>query len=142
MFSQTVLRRSKFSIEPPSSNTERTLMHLLLFIKSPKENWFQYVHKVYKTAIDFPCLTFIGSTYIFLTLIIYFKFKILQCSLNTYLISDEIILTFLYFLFLILLFFSYLLIKFWLILKKKMLDILVGRQSKRKNYFKRVFLFF
>ena len=85
---------------------------------------------------------YIAPPIYFLTLIIYFKFKILQCSLNTYLISDEIILTFLYFLFFIFLFFSYLLITFWLILKKKMLDILVGRHSKRKNYFKRVFLFF
>ena len=30
----TLLRRSKFSIVPPFSNTERTLMHLLLFTNS------------------------------------------------------------------------------------------------------------
>ena len=34
MFSQTVVRRSKFSIEPTSSNTERTLIYLLMFTNS------------------------------------------------------------------------------------------------------------
>ena len=28
---------------------------------SPKENWFQFVLRVYTTAINFPCLTFLGS---------------------------------------------------------------------------------
>ena len=25
----------------------------------PRENWFQYVHRVYTNANDFPCLTFL-----------------------------------------------------------------------------------
>ena len=83
MFSQTVLRRSKFSIEPPSSNTERTLMHLLLFIKSPKENWFQYVHKGYKTAIDFPSLTFIALMSLFCSqCTVFTEFKANSYDLN------------------------------------------------------------
>ena len=36
-----------------STNTKRTLMHLLLFQIPPKENWFQYVRRVYSTAITF-----------------------------------------------------------------------------------------
>ena len=42
-----------------STNTKRTLMHLLLFQIPPKENWFQYVRRVYSTVINFPCITFL-----------------------------------------------------------------------------------
>ncbi len=56
MFSQTVLRRSKFSIEPPSSNTERTLMHLLLFIKSPNRTGFNMYTKYTKQQLTFLAL--------------------------------------------------------------------------------------
>ena len=37
-----------------SSDTKRTLMHLFLFTNSPRKNWFQYVRRVYTTAIRFP----------------------------------------------------------------------------------------
>ena len=37
-----------------SSDTRQTLMHLSLF--PPKENWFQYVRRVYTTAINFSCI--------------------------------------------------------------------------------------
>ena len=37
-----------------SSDTKRTLMHLFLF--PPRENCFQYVRRVYSTAINFPCI--------------------------------------------------------------------------------------
>ena len=40
-----------------SSDTKRTLMHLFLFTNSAnRENWFQYVRRVYATAINFPCI--------------------------------------------------------------------------------------
>ena len=39
-----------------SSDTKRTLMHLFLFTILPRENWFQYVRRVYTTAINFPCI--------------------------------------------------------------------------------------
>ena len=40
------------------SDTKRTLMHLFLFTNSTQgENWFQYVRRVYATAINFPCIT-------------------------------------------------------------------------------------
>ena len=42
-----------------SSDTKRTLMHLFLFTIPPRENWFQYVRRVYATAINFPCITFL-----------------------------------------------------------------------------------
>ena len=48
-----------------SSDTKRTLMHLLLLEIPPRENWFQYVHRVYTTAIDFPCLTFLVTIRLF-----------------------------------------------------------------------------
>ena len=38
-----------------SSDTRQTLMHLSLF--PPKENWFQYVRRVYTTAINFPFIS-------------------------------------------------------------------------------------
>ena len=38
-----------------SSDTK--LMHLFLFTKSPRENWFQYVRRVYVTAINFPSIS-------------------------------------------------------------------------------------
>ena len=43
-----------------SSDTKRTLMHLFLFTNSAQENWFQYVRRVYTTAINFPCITPLG----------------------------------------------------------------------------------
>ena len=39
-----------------SWDTSRTLMHLFLFKYTPRENWFQYVHRKYATAINFSCL--------------------------------------------------------------------------------------
>jgi len=40
-----------------SSDTKRTLMHLFLFPNSTqRESWFQYVRRVYATAINFPCI--------------------------------------------------------------------------------------
>ena len=47
-----------------SSNTKRKLMHLFLFTTKqipPRENWFQYVRRVYATAINFPCITFLST---------------------------------------------------------------------------------
>ena len=38
------------------SDTKRILMHLFLFTNSARENWFQYVRRVYATAINFPCI--------------------------------------------------------------------------------------
>ena len=52
-----------------SSVTKRTLLHLFLFQIPPGENWFQYVHRAYATAINFPWI---------ITLIL---FKILELSL-------------------------------------------------------------
>ena len=43
-----------------SSDTKRTLMHLFLF--PPRENWFQYVRRVYAIAINFPRITTLIST--------------------------------------------------------------------------------
>jgi len=41
-----------------SSDTKRTLMHLLLFTNSAQlENWFQYERRVNATAINFPCIS-------------------------------------------------------------------------------------
>ena len=42
-----------------SSDTKWTLMHLLLFTNSAQRELVQYVHRVYTTAIEFPCLTFL-----------------------------------------------------------------------------------
>ena len=44
----------------PSSDTKRTLMHLFLLHIPPRENWFQYVRRVYATAINFPCIITLG----------------------------------------------------------------------------------
>ena len=41
-----------------SSDTRRTLICLQI---PPKENWFQYVRRVYATAINFPCITPLGK---------------------------------------------------------------------------------
>ena len=32
-------------------------MHIFLFTKPPRENWFQYVRRVYATTINFPCIS-------------------------------------------------------------------------------------
>ena len=46
-----------------SSDNKRTLMHLFLFTKSAqRDNWFRYVHKVYATAISFPCIITLNLT--------------------------------------------------------------------------------
>ena len=38
-----------------SSDTKRKLMHLFILVQiPPKENWFQYVRRVFTTAINFP----------------------------------------------------------------------------------------
>ena len=37
--------------------TKRTIMHLFLFTIPPRENWFQYVRRVYLTAINLPYIT-------------------------------------------------------------------------------------
>jgi len=40
-----------------SSDTKRTLMHLFFFTNSShRENWFQYVRRVYANALNFPCI--------------------------------------------------------------------------------------
>ena len=39
-----------------SLDTWRTLMHLFLFTNPHRENWFQYVSRVFATAIYFPCI--------------------------------------------------------------------------------------
>ena len=36
-----------------SSDTKRTLINLILFTNPPRENWFQYVRRVYATAINY-----------------------------------------------------------------------------------------
>ena len=46
-----------------SSDTRRTLMHSCLQLP-PRENWFQYVRRVYSTAINFPCIITLFETYI------------------------------------------------------------------------------
>jgi len=46
------------------SDTKGIVMHLFLFTISPRENWFQYVRRVYATAINFPCIiTLIETNY-------------------------------------------------------------------------------
>ena len=40
-----------------SSDNRRTLMHVFLLQSLPRENWFQYVRRVYPTPINFPCIT-------------------------------------------------------------------------------------
>ena len=44
-----------------SSDTKLTLMHLFYSCLQipPRENWFQYVLRVYAIAINFPCITFL-----------------------------------------------------------------------------------
>ena len=44
------------------SDTKRTLSHLFLFTNSAQENWFQYVHRVYTTANNFHCITFLAQS--------------------------------------------------------------------------------
>ena len=39
-----------------TSDANRTLQHLFLFTNSA-QHWFQYVRRVYATAINFPCIT-------------------------------------------------------------------------------------
>ena len=41
---------------PPRILNEHWCIYYCLQIP-PRENWFQYVHRVYTTAIDFPCIT-------------------------------------------------------------------------------------
>ena len=43
-----------------SSDAKRTLMHLFLFTNSARENWLQYVRRVYATAINFSCIVTLG----------------------------------------------------------------------------------
>ena len=45
-----------------STDTKRTLMHLFLLQIQPWENWFQYVRRVYATAINFPCILTLSHT--------------------------------------------------------------------------------
>ena len=41
-----------------SSDTRQTLMHIYSCLQiPPRENWFQYVRRVYATAIIFPCIS-------------------------------------------------------------------------------------
>ena len=44
-----------------SSDTRRTLRHLFLFTNSAQRE-LQYVRRVYASAINFPCITFLGTT--------------------------------------------------------------------------------
>ena len=39
-----------------SSDTKRSLMHYSCLQIEPRENWFQYVRRVFATAINFPCI--------------------------------------------------------------------------------------
>ena len=39
-----------------SSDTKQTRIHYSCLQISPRENWFQYVRRVYATAINFPCI--------------------------------------------------------------------------------------
>ena len=36
-------------------------MHLFCLQIPPRENWFQYVRRVYATAINFPCIIILAS---------------------------------------------------------------------------------
>ena len=42
-----------------SSDTKRTLIIYSCLQIPPRENWFQYVWRVYATAINYPCITFL-----------------------------------------------------------------------------------
>ena len=45
-----------------STDTKRTLRHLFIYSClqiPPRENWFQYVRRVYATVINFPSITFL-----------------------------------------------------------------------------------
>ena len=44
------------------SDAKRTLMHLFVFTILHRENWFQYVRRVYATAINFPCIITLRQT--------------------------------------------------------------------------------
>ena len=66
---------------------KRILMHQCLFKNSAQwEPWFQYVRKVYTTAINFPCLTFLVKLNYFM-IILHSKssdFKLLRIYLHLY----------------------------------------------------------
>ena len=57
-----------------SSDMKRTLMYLFLFTNSARENRFQYVRRVYATAINFPCIITLGVVYLWLLTTINFVF--------------------------------------------------------------------
>ena len=56
-----------------SSDTEQTSISCLQI--PPKENWFQYVRRVYATAINFPCITPLGWKMLTASLLLRFKVK-------------------------------------------------------------------
>ena len=72
-----------------SSDAKRTLMHLFLFTNSTRENWLQYVRRVYATAINFSCIVTLGRR---MSLTHYFQkqltfkppFRSLVCFQGTY----------------------------------------------------------
>ena len=44
-----------------STDTKRTLRHIFSCLQiPPRENWFQYVRRVYATANNFPCISTLG----------------------------------------------------------------------------------
>ena len=45
-----------------SLNTKRTIEHLFYLQILPRENWFQYVRRIYATAINFPCIITLEKT--------------------------------------------------------------------------------
>ena len=56
-----------------SSHTIRTLMNLFLFTNSAnREDWFQFVRRVYATAINFLCIITMVETTLRITLMFFF----------------------------------------------------------------------
>ena len=62
-----------------SSDTKRTLMHSCLKIP-PRENWFQYVRRVYATAINFPCITTSYTS----------KYSLYHCKPHSYIFNHKV----------------------------------------------------
>ena len=58
---------SEFHAFISSSDSKRTLMHFSCLQIPPRENWFQYVRRVYATGINFPCMSTLHLTNIYRT---------------------------------------------------------------------------
>ena len=53
---------SKLSKLNADTDTEQTLMLDSCLQSPPRENWFQYVRRVYATDINFPCISTLTKT--------------------------------------------------------------------------------